>query len=818
MDGGELRGGDMGVERKGRGGEITGQIFEMDNRSRLEYAGIYGNTNLEKLAAHTVRKLGLCEDHFLATSFTNTTKERLNRNAVPIAYENTADSSIHIENVESEIQNNITALPPNDENVIMEEQMVEECAQRTYRPATLNFEMSAEEEDIMEWVHLEPPKHQDIKCNRPEKSIKYKDDSIQRNNKKKSDPKAEIKALKIVHEYAETGNRGSRGSAQLAHQRILFGADTSSDWNSGRSSAFCRLRKAGCNFPGQRTIRRWVEEYNIKPGFCDIIFQKLKEKIIQIPEEERLCALKWDEMSIKNYEEYSSKLDQIEGLVDLGPLGKQSERNKLNETGANVKFVTCDQGTNNQAAYSQLGVEVQKPYFIYNNKKYYASHDFPHLVKRLASFLRTHDNIYCKGEIIASYSDFVKTWDIDNATEGGSNLLSHISQAHIHPNCFEAMNVKRAFQLFSHTFAAAIKVAGSEKALNSNTWEATADFAKNMNNVIDACNSYSLKVTFGGKRPLSRKNPDIEDLLSKFVQWCPGWSKYPNKIYQVPCFKGLCNQDSVEHLFSKLRQRGGFNPNPTARMVRLSIRHILSTGYIQTSDQGNVQCPESEALINKPNQITKTVENCMSTNNVSAVDDVEEDVDDADLVTELLDKHADILEEYDVDMNNVSILSNYDENAITYFAGYIARPCIEKNNCEDCRATMLKTPMEDATPSERYIEYREYPNTDEDAPTVTKLVRPTNLFTNVIKTQLISFNRTWQHHWASTQVLEKIMMVFQYKRKTDQATWTETNLKRAMDAVNEKKESITSAAKKYQIPYTTLQRHMKSGNCTKKLG
>ncbi|XP_011884083.1 PREDICTED: uncharacterized protein LOC105571225 isoform X1 [Vollenhovia emeryi] len=466
------------------------------------------------------------------------------------------------------------------------------------------------------------------------------------------------------------------------------------------ASAFCRLRKAGCNFPGQRTIRRWVEEYNIKPGFCDIIFQKLKEKITQIPEEERLCALKWDEMSIKNYEEYSSKLDEIEGLVDLGPLGKQSERSKcvfvfcldslnarhpwrqplayflpgkcmrsheivnlvhmcldkLNETGANVKFVTCDQGTNNQAAYSQLGVEVQKPYFIYNNKKYYASHDFPHLVKRLASFLRTHDNIYCKGEIIASYSDFVKTWDIDNATEGGSNLLSHISQAHIHPNCFEAMNVKRAFQLFSHTFAAAIKVAGSEKALNSNTWEATADFAENMNNVIDACNSYSLKVTFGGKRPLSRKNPDIEDLLSKFVQWCPGWSKYPNKIYQVPCFKGLCNQDSVEHLFSKLRQRGGFNPNPTARMVRLSIRHILSTGYIQTSDKGNVQCPESEALINKPNQITKTVENCMSTNNVSVVDDVEEDVDDADLVTELLDKHADILEEYDVDMNVYSVI------------------------------------------------------------------------------------------------------------------------------------------------------------------
>lgn len=53
------------------------------------------------------------------------------------------------------------------------------------------------------------------------------------------------------------------------------------------ASAFCCLKKASCNFPGQRTIRRWIEEYNIKPGFCNIIFLKLKEKIAQIPERRR---------------------------------------------------------------------------------------------------------------------------------------------------------------------------------------------------------------------------------------------------------------------------------------------------------------------------------------------------------------------------------------------------------------------------------------------------------------------------------------------------------------------------------------------------
>jgi len=132
-------------------------------------------------------------------------------------------------------------------------------------------------------------------------------------------------------------------------------------------------------------------------------------------------------MSIKSYEEYSIKLDEVEGLVDLGPLGRKLERAKcvfifcldslnahhpwhqplayflpgkcmkadeivtllkecldrLSETGADVQLVTCDQGTSNQSAYSQLGINSKNPFFIHNEKKYNALFDFPHLVKRL---------------------------------------------------------------------------------------------------------------------------------------------------------------------------------------------------------------------------------------------------------------------------------------------------------------------------------------------------------------------------------------------------------------------------------------------------
>ncbi|XP_071652339.1 uncharacterized protein [Temnothorax longispinosus] len=175
-----------------------------------------GNTHLEKMSVNTIRKLGLCEDHFLDTSFTNATKERLTRDAVPVAYEN-ASSLTNEENVEvqemqrhssvaqfstnndmlleeqmpqSSIANEenveveemqrhspVAQLSTNDENIILEEQTPQECALRTYRPAAvLNFEISAEEEDVMEWVRLEPPVHQNVKRkdNSTEINIKQK--------------------------------------------------------------------------------------------------------------------------------------------------------------------------------------------------------------------------------------------------------------------------------------------------------------------------------------------------------------------------------------------------------------------------------------------------------------------------------------------------------------------------------------------------------------------------------------------------------------------------------------------------------------------
>jgi len=87
----------------------------------------------------------------------------------------------------------------------------------------------------------------------------------------------------------------------------------------------------------------------------------------------------------------------------------------------------------------------------------------------------------------------------------------------------------------------------------------------------------------------------------------------------------------------------------------------------------------------------------------------------------------------------------------------------------------MKTPMDKSTANEKYIEFREFPNTDEDAPTVTKLVRPTNFFINIVKIQLLVFNEMWQHYWSSTHILDKIVTECIQETNKVHAAWFDIN-------------------------------------------
>lgn len=160
---------------------------------------------------------------------------------------------------------------------------------------------------------------------------------------------------------------------------------------------------------------------------------------------------------------------------------------------------------------------------------------------------------------------------------------------------------------------------------------------------------------------------------------------------------------------------------------------------------------QKQSLINPPSLLVKTLEDSLNASHTILQCDLNSE-------DELFMEDVQILEEYDNvgDAENLDPLNIYDQNAIAFFAGYIARRSIAKTKCENCRNYMMKTPMDKAAENEMYIEFREYPNADEDAPTVTKLIRPTDIFTKVVQTQLMTFNNIWQYYWASKEILDKI--------------------------------------------------------------
>ncbi|XP_033232035.1 uncharacterized protein LOC117183011 [Belonocnema kinseyi] len=85
------------------------------------------------------------------------------------------------------------------------------------------------------------------------------------------------------------------------------------------AAGYKQLRKAGCNLPHENAVRIWINDFSITLGFCNNIFSAAKQSLAKLPTEERLCALKIDEFTLRCFEEYSQRLDCIEGLVNLGP-------------------------------------------------------------------------------------------------------------------------------------------------------------------------------------------------------------------------------------------------------------------------------------------------------------------------------------------------------------------------------------------------------------------------------------------------------------------------------------------------------------------
>ena len=160
----------------------------------------------------------------------------------------------------------------------------------------------------------------------------------------------------------------------------------------------------------------------------------------------KLCAIVFDEISLKESVNYDVKNDELEGLENFGHLGRSKYVanhalvfmvrglidkwkqpfayylssstvtastlkevllyyiNKLVQCGLNVRIVICDQGANNRSMlHSHLHVTVDRLFFMHNEKRIIAFYDPPHLLKNVRNNLRKSDFKFDNKKIVWQY-------------------------------------------------------------------------------------------------------------------------------------------------------------------------------------------------------------------------------------------------------------------------------------------------------------------------------------------------------------------------------------------------------------------------------
>jgi hypothetical protein len=158
--------------------------------------------------------------------------------------------------------------------------------------------------------------------------------------------------------------------------------------------------------PSVSMLRLWMSKIDVSPGFCEDVFVLMKQKGSKMTDSERVCALVFDEISLKTSVSYDCKTDCIVGYENFGQLGSTGKLanhalvlmarglltkwkqplayflvsnttsadllkriieqciGKLSDVGFTTVCIICDQGATNQQMFKLFGVTPDQPYML----------------------------------------------------------------------------------------------------------------------------------------------------------------------------------------------------------------------------------------------------------------------------------------------------------------------------------------------------------------------------------------------------------------------------------------------------------------------
>jgi len=165
--------------------------------------------------------------------------------------------------------------------------------------------------------------------------------------------------------------------------------------------------------------------------------------------------------------------------------------------------------------YTLLGGNEDQPSTTICGQKVFLIYDMPHLIKSVRNNLLNGNFVMNKNKLV-SLNDIKMAYEID--VNNSARALVKITPTHLHPNPFQKMNCKLAIQLLSNSVSATIKTCVATGEIKSSTAINTANFIDIINKMFDSANSKHLYDPNPNRRPMSNRNPQILDNLSRANQ------------------------------------------------------------------------------------------------------------------------------------------------------------------------------------------------------------------------------------------------------------------------------------------------------------
>lgn len=428
---------------------------------------------------------------------------------------------------------------------------------------------------------------------------------------------------------------------------------------------------------------------------------------------------------------------------------------ELQKIGVFVKIIVCDQGSGNRKVFSVLGVTPAAPYFWFNETKIFCIYDFPHLLKSLRNNLLTSDLSTPDG--IVSFKVLKELWELEQGAS--TRLCPKLSRQHLEPTHFEKMKVKLATQIFSKTVQAAIRaICHTEgfKKCSTDLALSTADFIKKIDKVFDCMNSQSLYGDNSYRSAIQIGNVPyeyIKEFLSywedvkfldskKQVHFLKGFKISLNAILQYVdetfntesnnffLMTRLVTQDKLENYFSILRQKGGYNRNPSVSEVNTIIARTMTRKLLSSSPAGNCEVLEDD------NSFEATVESFAVVDLQASRESRPPNATDLETsITEDTEFDCCILEsplDHQIPQNELA--------SLRYFVGYVAFRILPRLNCDLCNK-FVKTDGEELTSStELFLFYKNY-STKTD---FGSLKAPSEEFFNICREHVAVFRTVFE--------------------------------------------------------------------------